>query len=376
MLRVILMIDYSSEYDRKLLRGIMRYSKENGPWAFYRISSEPMTGDSQCREVIRMAKRWKADAIIGRWKDSELKQLECLNIPIVLQNYHHRTTLYSSITGDYIGTGEMAADYFYSKSFSNFAFFGIAGIVWSDERLSGFKERVCSRGGAFFKYEISEIGNVDRSQIAQWLKSLPVHTALFCCDDQRALMITEICRVENIDVPSQISVLGVDNDDLVCCISDPQISSIMLDEEEGGYKLCKSLHRQILSPETGRFSIVINPIGVVERNSTSYNMSDKVVARLVEYLDAHYSQPITVEKMLKDVPLSRRSIETRFKKAMGVSIYQYVLDCRIKKVAQLLRTTNRSLQEISAEAGISDYNSLLRLFKKTMHCTPSEYRRK
>ena len=61
-----------------------------------------MTGDSQCREVIRMAKRWKADAIIGRWKDSELKQLECLNIPIVLQNYHHRTTLYSSITGDYI----------------------------------------------------------------------------------------------------------------------------------------------------------------------------------------------------------------------------------------------------------------------------------
>ena len=77
MLRVILMIDYSSEYDRKLLRGIMRYSKENGPWAFYRISSEPMTGDSQCREVIRMAKRWKADAIIGRWKDSELKQLEC-----------------------------------------------------------------------------------------------------------------------------------------------------------------------------------------------------------------------------------------------------------------------------------------------------------
>ena len=101
----------------KLLRGIMRYSKENGPWALYRISSEPMTGDSQCREVIRMAKRWKADAIIGRWKDSELKQLECLNIPIVLQNYHHRTTLYSSITGDYIGTGEMAADYFYSKYF-------------------------------------------------------------------------------------------------------------------------------------------------------------------------------------------------------------------------------------------------------------------
>ena len=100
------------------------------------------------------------------------------------------------------------------------------------------------------------------------------------------------------------------------------------------------------------------------------------MARLVEYLDAHYSQPITVEKMLKDVPLSRRSIETRFKRAMGVSIYQYVLDCRIKKVAQLLRTTNRSLQEISAEAGISDYNSLLRLFKKTMHCTPSEYRRK
>ncbi len=370
------MIDYSSEFDRNLLRGIMRYSKENGPWSFYRISADSGTGDERCREVIRIAKKWKADAIIGRWNDRELASLDNLHVPIVLQNYHHRSTIYSNITGDYKGTGAMAADFFYGRRYSNFAFFGIKGVVWSDERLAGYREKILSMGCFFSYYEMTDAASMDRSRIASWLKTLPQGTALFCCDDERALTITEICRAEGIDIPGELSVLGVDNDDLICCISDPQISSVQLDVEQGGYMLCKCLHKQILNPDSGQFSIVINPIAIKERNSTTFHISDQNVLRLVQYINAHYTQDLTIANLLEDVPLSRRSIESKFKKVMGMGIYQYVLDCRISRVAQLLVTTGRSLSDIASEAGIQDNNSLTKLFKKKMNCTPIEYRRK
>ena len=65
MIKILLLIDYSSEFDRKLLRGLVQYSKENGPWLFYRLPSyySAMYGE---RGILEWAKKWKADAIIGQ----------------------------------------------------------------------------------------------------------------------------------------------------------------------------------------------------------------------------------------------------------------------------------------------------------------------
>ena len=111
MIKILLLIDYSSEFDRKLLRGLVQYSKENGPWLFYRLPSyySGMYGE---KGILKWAKEWKADAIIGQWNNDTVNLLKELNIPIVLQNYHHRSTTYSNLTGDYKGTGRMAAQFF------------------------------------------------------------------------------------------------------------------------------------------------------------------------------------------------------------------------------------------------------------------------
>lgn len=370
------MIDYSSEFDRRLLRGIMRYSNENGPWLFYRVSSEPNAGESRYAEVIDIARKWKADAIIGRWDEAGLDQLHRINIPVVLQNYRNRTTAYSTITGDYKGTGKMAADFFYSRCYSSFAFFGIRGILWSEERKVGFREAVIARGGMFSCFEISENEKINRRALVSWLKGLPDRTAMFCCDDQRALIITETCKIEGIEIPSQIAVLGVDNDDLICCISDPPISSIELENEQGGYLLAQQLHRQIAEHDASRFCVTINPIRVNERQSTSYCVTDPAVLKLVNFINSNYTKDIRVEELVEMVSMSRRSIESKFKREMKMSIYQYVLDCRIDRVAQLLLTTDEPLTEIAVKANIQDYKTLLNLFKKRYGCTPNMYRHK
>ena len=121
MIKVILLIDCASEFDRKLLRGMVRYSKENGPWQFYRITSDLRQGQSREEWVVEWARKWQADAIIGRWDESKFHLLQNLDIPIVLQNNRSRSDVYSNLTGDYEGTGRLAALYFRKKLYTNYA---------------------------------------------------------------------------------------------------------------------------------------------------------------------------------------------------------------------------------------------------------------
>lgn len=147
MVRILLLIDYSSDFDRRLLTGLVEYSKEHGPWLFYRMPSHysQLYGEEG---VIRWAKEWKADAIIGKWNFETADRLKELGIPVVLQNYHHRSTTFSNLTGDYKGTGKMAAQFFLRRMYRNFAYFGVKDVVWSDERLQGFREELeIARGG-------------------------------------------------------------------------------------------------------------------------------------------------------------------------------------------------------------------------------------
>ena len=146
MIKVILLIDCASEFDRKLLRGMMKYSKENGPWLFYRMPSDLHFEGDREEWVANWAKTWKADAIVGRWNETKSDLLASLDIPIVLQNIRSRSDIYSNLTGDYVGTGRKAAAYFRKKFFTSYAFFGVKDVIWSEERgklIDNFRTLFC-----------------------------------------------------------------------------------------------------------------------------------------------------------------------------------------------------------------------------------------
>ena len=376
MIKVLLLIDYSSEFDRKLLRGLVRYSKENGPWLFYRLPSDYGTMDGE-EGILKWVQRWKADAVIGKWDCSKIELLKELDIPIVLQNYHHRSITYSNLTGDYKGTGRLAARFFIKKMFHNFAYFGIKGVVWSDERGEGYSEEIRKMKGNLFKFESDKQGDELRAEVSLWLRKLPKPLALFCCDDAHALFISETCKINNIHIPQEIALLGVDNDDLMCNISDPPISSIELEIERGGYTLGKLIHHHIKKSIKKTFNIVINPVRIEQRQSTErYNTGDHYVLKALKYIEEHYNSELTVDSLLTDIPVSRRNLEMRFKKELNMSIYQYVLEYRCNRLADLLLTTDLPLMHLAFEVGFKDYNNTSRIFKKYKGCSPSEYRSK
>ena len=268
MYKILLLLDYASEFERNILRGLVKYSSEHGPWLFYRLppSFRATYGDEG---IIRYAREWKADAVIGRWDNDELDIRRELHIPVVYQNYHHRRVDSCNLTGDYRSAGMMAAQFFFSKGYRNFAYMGIEGVVWSCERRDAFREYVQTNGGDFscFEYGPEEDSGL-RSRLRNWLESLPKPVALFCCDDENALYVSETCKICGLRIPDDISLLGVDNDELICSISDPPISSVELNVKAGGYALGRLIHEMIDGHFNGVRNVVISPVRIVTRQST------------------------------------------------------------------------------------------------------------
>ena len=378
MIKILVLIDYSSEFSRRLMRGLIKYSKANGPWIFHRLPSYYKTLYGK-KDIVEWAKEREADAIIALWDHEGTNRLKKLNIPVLLQNYKDRSEYYSNLTGDYYGTGVMAANFFIDRKFQNFAFYGSKDVVWSRERAKGFKDEVLNAGGKYHYFESENLRSEEWSPshilLDEWLLSLPKPVAIFACDDNFALQVSEICKLNNIKIPQDVSLLGVDNDDLICNLSDPPISSIVLDIENGGYEAGRLIHQLIRKERTEPFNIVIKPTRFELRQSTEmYSIEDEYIKVVIRYLTKKFNTNICIDDLSKIVPLSRRNLEIRFKKELDTSIYQFILRLRINHFANLLLTTDRSLFDLALESGFNDCKNISRVFKKFKGVTPIEYR--
>lgn len=381
MIKILLLTDFSSGYSRSLLENVVRYAREVGPWAFYRMPLyfRELYGDEG---VVEWAKKWGTDAIIAQFSDIDLSVLNQLNIPIIVQNYKERSSGISNLTGDYFGTGVIAANFFLHKGYKSFAYYGLTDTVWGRERGEGFKKIVSNKGYEVYEFNNrkrvpSEKWSFDVEQVSRWLLSLPKPIALFACDDYYALQITEVCKMYDISIPEEIAVLGVDNDKLLCNISDPQLSSIELDIENGGYEAGKLLHQFIEKKIIAPVDIIIKPVRIVPRASTErFAVSDRHIEQLLQYIDNNYQNPLSVDELTQIIPFSRRVLEKKFKRETGTSVYQYLLDLRIEKFADLLITTDLPLIEAATRSGFTDYKNISRIFTKAKEMTPLQYRKR
>lgn len=380
MKRILLLVDYSSDFSRNLLKGLIEYSKKYGPWLFYRLPSYYKTLYGK-EGIIEWAKNWNADAIIAQWDHEGTNLLRALDIPIILQNYKNRSPHFSNLTGQYFETGVMAANFFITRQFKNFAFYGNKNAIWSHERAEGFRSLIEKKGGNYYYFEsentVEEQWDNIHMQLDNWLSSLPKPIGLFACDDSYALQVTEVCKINGIGIPNEISLLGVDNDELICNLSDPPISSIVLDTYKGGYDAGRILDMFFKGERKEPCNIVIQPIRLELRQSTEkYDINNEYVLKVVNFIGNNFKQEIGIDSLTKLVPLSRRNLEVKFKEEVGTSIYQFILSCRVDYFAHLLLTTERSLFDIALESGFNDCKNISRVFKKFKGCTPLEYKEK
>ncbi len=166
----------------------------------------------------------------------------------------------------------------------------------------------------------------------------------------------------------------MDNDESICRLSIPNLSSLRQNVEQGGYDTAKLIDKLIRNPEAKGEDIMVMPSDIITRQSTDiYANNDPHIAAVLRYVHENISQKITVDDLVKRVPLSRRLLETRFKKCIGTSIYDYIIRIRIEKMTQLLRE-GMNVSEAAMELGFSDIKNISRSFRQLKNITPSEYR--
>ncbi|MGP1590806.1 MAG: AraC family transcriptional regulator [Prevotella sp.] len=384
MIRIIFLTDFTETYSHSLLLGVQKYAKEQSQESWVICRMPPSYKQQYGIEgVVQWALNWKANAIIGRFEQNDnIELLLQHGIAVIAQDFKQRFNSIPNITGDYIATGEMAARFFLQRGFKYFAFLGYRNIVWSDERLLGYKQEITQQGinDNIFIYDNQRLDSFwfdDLPKLSSWIKNLPSHTALFCCDDNQANNALEVCKLLEVKVPHNIAILGVDNDKMIADLSDPKLSTIRLDIEKGGYETAQFIAKTIKNKELIRsnHNIYIKPISVISNASSDiFATKDKYILDVLEYIKKNISQPINVKDILTQVPLSRRLLEIRFKEATGTSIYHYIIECKIDLFSSLLECTNLPIYTIISQLGINNYSSFSQLFKARKGCTPHFFR--
>jgi LacI family transcriptional regulator len=285
---------------------------------------------------------------------------------------------------DEAAVGRMAAEYFMERGFKYFAYCGFDDMIWSQQKGDSFKRTLGEFGFETCVYRqprAKHLCKADKEQIliAKWLKLLPKPIALMTCNDDRSVDILAACKMADIKVPGEVAILGVDNDELVCGLSYPQLSSIALSTKRTGYEaalvLDKLMKRQEIAENEKE--VCISPLHIVTRQSTDIMaIEDQQVAEAVQFIRKNSRKIIQVNDVAQAVGLSRRALEQRFRKVLARSVHEEIKYTRVNQMANILISTNLPLSKIAQLLGYPHASNISRYFKQQKGISPSGYRKK
>jgi LacI family transcriptional regulator len=275
----------------------------------------------------------------------------------------------------------MAADYFLKRGFTNFAYCGISETNWSATRKSKFIESIVEAGfdnkNIYCKEFPRKLTPATLNKVESWLRELPKPTALLADNDEFAKKIIDICnRTKKIKVPFDVSVLGIDNDDLVCDTSNPPISSISRNFRQVGFKAAEWIDTALSKKSFETENVVLEPIEIITRQSTDiYATDDDSIKIALEYIKKNANKDITVDDVATETAVSRRSLERKFIQSLHTTISQEIRRVRNDLIAHLLDDTDLSISEIADKTGFKNNKHIARYFAYTKNISPLSYRK-
>ena len=375
MKKIILLLETSRTFGRELIMGIVRYSKLNRSWSFYK---EP----NDLKSSIPNLKNWKPDGIIMR--DTVItNDLLKLKIPTIFAPHFicYPKNIPIIIT-DSFSIAKMASSHFIEKGFKNLAYCGYQGIVWSEERKYYFNQFNSECGLRTHNYEPSKKikpDDWDKEQqlVSRWIKSLPKPVGIFACNDDRGQHILELCKLLRLKVPEEVAVLGVDNDPMVCEFGDPPLSSIALNTESAGFEVAKLLDKMMKSrKKISNEQIIVTSSNVVQRQSTDIlAMVDEDVKLAIKYIKDNSNNIIFIKDVVDAVGIGRKALQKKFKDAIHRSIYSEIQQIRSESISKMLIETNLSISQIASLFNFTDVEHISRFFKKEKGIGMREFRK-
>jgi LacI family transcriptional regulator len=380
--RVALLIESSRAYGRGTLLGIAKYVREHGSWSIF--FQERGLGDV----APAWLKNWEGDGILARVETAQMANaITRIGVPAVDLRYLLTVLKIPSVRTDDEAATSLAWEHLRERGFHHFAYCGFNGADYSDIRRDQFAQRAADAGlrchvfvdphqpfeGTTLKHE--ETGLTDGEAVAQWIKTLPKPIGLMACNDIRGQQVLNACRAVGVAVPDEVAVIGIDNDEVLCEMSDPPLSSVVPNTERIGYAAAALLDHMMAGKKAPKQPLVIGPLGIVTRRSTDVlAIEDRHIASAVRFIRERACDGVDVGDLLRAVPLSRSTLERRFFKVLNRSPKEEILRVRMNRAKQLLAETDFPLSWTAEKLGLEHSEYLSVIFKKRTGMTPANFR--
>ncbi len=378
--RVALILDTARPYQRKMIRGVAAYARQSGAWSLY-VEEDPL-------DKLPDLSAWKGHGIITAFAERRYAEaVRGLDIPVVGveggYGWYEPDCGIPYFATDNEAVARMAAEYLLGQGYPALAYCGLPKNrynFWSTKRALAFEQRAREAGVPCRLYTGRHLSTRKWSELQRglrrWLKTLKKPVGLMAGNDARARHVLEACRTIGVRVPEDVAVIGVDNDELMCELTDPPLSSVEQGARSLGFRAAELLDRLMSGKKPARIANYVLPERVVARRSTDYlAVGDVDVAAAVRYIRQHASKHIRVADVLNEVAISRSTLEARFRKILHKTIHEEIQSTMLACAQQLIVDGKLTLKQVAREAGFAHAPHLTNLFRQRPGHTPGEFQR-
>lgn len=371
--RIAVIVETMNSYGQGIVQGIYRYIRNEQPECtlFY----EERTLDSPPPVWL---KKWSGDGIIVRDRTGKSCRLALKTGAKVVDLSERRASGVPTVMSDHAACSRLAAEHFLKRGFVNFGFVGLKGRPFSDKRRDAFVKAL----GTVELFELLDdeyfftSWGSDYSVLIDWLTALPKPIGIMACYDLPGVSVLQACRIAGINVPDSVAVIGVNNDELQCAMSNPPMSSVIQNQERLGYEACHLLFRLMEGKAAPEKTKIIEPLGIASRRSTDILViPDQLIVRSIHLIREHACEGITIDALALKLGVARRTLERRFLKATGHNPHQEITAVQMNRACELLTQTTLPIQTIARRVGLNSLPHFTKIFTKTIGKRPTEFRR-
>ena len=382
--RIAVAVERSTVYGRNILRGFAEIAGNRPEWDLSLLDPR--------RTAAVAAHGGRFDAWVCRIPDDRAAAvLARTGRPVVDLAPPHEHAAFASVATDAKAIGRLAAEHLLARRYPKFAFCGYPGIGFSDRRRDAFAASLAKAGfapaeyrppqktlrrfGADYRLGDRLVETPDAAALRVWLRSLPKPVAVFCCDDLRAAQLSRVCGAAGFAVPSDVAVLGVDDDPLQCLFVSPRLSSIDSDSVEAGRAAARALAQMLDSPKSAPPRILVAPRGVASRASTDcWPGAPEWLPGVLDWIAENADRNLSACDVFRRVGRSRTLVERVFRDKVGTTVQRKIAEARIETAKRLLAGTARPLAEIARASGFSSAGYFSRTFAAATGLAPTAWR--
>lgn len=372
--RVALLVEMSGIYGRRILEGVRRHQRVRGSWSLFLDQRELRSPPPPW--LLR--RHW--DGIICRSTTPELaRAFRRSGTPVVDLNDLYDGLGLPRVRSDMRAIGRLGAGHLRDRGYRRFAFCGFSGETWSAERRDGFVAALAGAAVAEFsspwRGPHAPAWDRDQDRLAGWLKRLPTPVGLMACNDVRGQHVLNACKSAGLAVPDQLAVVGVDDDQVLCELCSPPLSSVRPNAERIGYEAAELLERLMGGEATAASDLLVEPLDVVTRlSSDAVGIDDADVAAALTLIRAEACHGLTVRRLVARLAVSRSQLERRFRAHLGRSPHAEIRAAQVRRAQQLLTDSDLPLAEVARLSGFSYPEYMSAVFRRLVGTPPGAYR--